>query len=88
MRYGPIEAKLDTVQGANIWMTLSLREGKNREVRNVLSTLGLDVNRLIRLSFGPFQLLDLAPGAVEVVRRRVLADQLGPEARARARPAR
>ena len=58
-------------------MTLSLREGKNREVRNVLSTLGLDVNRLIRLSFGPFQLLDLAPGAVEPVPRRVLADQLG-----------
>jgi 23S rRNA pseudouridine2605 synthase len=77
VRYGPIEAKLDTVQGANIWMTLSLREGKNREVRNVLSTLGLDVNRLIRLSFGPFQLLDLVHGAVESVPRRVLADQLG-----------
>ena len=77
VRYGPIEAKLDSTQGANIWMTLSLREGKNREVRNVLSTLGLDVNRLIRLSFGPFQLLDLAPGAVEPVPRRVLADQLG-----------
>lgn len=77
VRYGPIEAKLDSVQGANVWMTLSLREGKNREVRNVLSTLGLDVNRLIRLSFGPFQLLDLAPGAVEPVRRRILADQLG-----------
>lgn len=77
VRYGSIEAKLDSVQGSNVWMTFSLREGKNREVRNVLSTLGLDVNRLIRLSFGPFQLLDLAPGAVEVVRRRILADQLG-----------
>jgi 23S rRNA pseudouridine2605 synthase len=77
VRYGPIEAKLDSAQGSNIWLTLSLREGKNREVRNVLSTLGLDVNRLIRLSFGPFQLLDLTPGAVEPVRRRVLADQLG-----------
>jgi 23S rRNA pseudouridine2605 synthase len=77
VRYGPIEAKLDSVQGANVWLTLSLREGKNREVRNVLSTLGLDVNRLIRLSFGPFQLLDLTPGAVEPVRRRILADQLG-----------
>jgi 23S rRNA pseudouridine2605 synthase len=77
VRYGPIEAKLDSVQGANVWMTLSLREGKNREVRNVLSTLSLDVNRLIRLSFGPFQLLDLAPGAVEIVHRRILADQLG-----------
>jgi 23S rRNA pseudouridine2605 synthase len=77
VRYGPIEAKLDSTQGSNVWMTLSLREGKNREVRNVLSTLSLDVNRLIRLSFGPFQLLDLAPGAVEPVRRRILADQLG-----------
>ncbi len=77
VRYGPIEAKLDSAQGSNIWLTLSLREGKNREVRNVLSTLGLDVNRLIRLSFGPFQLLDLTPGAVEPVRRRILADQLG-----------
>jgi 23S rRNA pseudouridine2605 synthase len=77
VRYGPIEAKLDSMQGANVWLTLSLREGKNREVRNVLSTLGLDVNRLIRLSFGPFQLLDLTPGAVEPVRRRILADQLG-----------
>ncbi|MFM9848591.1 MAG: pseudouridine synthase [Hyphomicrobiaceae bacterium] len=77
VRYGPIEAKLDSTQGSNVWMTLSLREGKNREVRNVLSTLSLDVNRLIRLSFGPFQLLDLAPGAVEVVPRRILADQLG-----------
>jgi 23S rRNA pseudouridine2605 synthase len=77
VRYGPIEAKLDSVQGANAWLTLGLREGKNREVRNVLSTLGLDVNRLIRLSFGPFQLLDLSPGAIEPVRRRILADQLG-----------
>ena len=77
VRYGSIEAKLDSTQGSNVWMTFSLREGKNREVRNVLSTLGLDVNRLIRLSFGPFQLLDLAPGAVEIVRRRILADQLG-----------
>ena len=77
VRHGSIEAKLDSVQGSNVWMTFSLREGKNREVRSVLSTLGLDVNRLIRLSFGPFQLLDLAPGAVEIVRRRILADQLG-----------
>jgi 23S rRNA pseudouridine2605 synthase len=79
VRYGPIEATLDTAERANVWITLSLREGKNREVRNVLSTLGLDVNRLIRVSYGPFQLVDLAPGAVEVVRRRVLADQLGPK---------
>lgn len=78
VRYGPIEAALDKAQGANVWLTIGLREGKNREVRKILSTLGLDVNRLIRISFGPFQLLDLAIGAIEPVRRRVLADQLGP----------
>ena len=79
VRYGPVEAQIDTVQGANMWITIGIREGKNREVRKVLSNLGLDVNRLIRISFGPFQLLDLEPGDAEVVKRRVLADQLGPE---------
>ena len=77
VRYGPIEATLDKVQGANVWLTIGLREGKNREVRNVLESLALGVNRLIRISFGPFQLLDLAPGAVEIVKRRVLMEQLG-----------
>lgn len=76
--YGPIEATLDKEQGANVWLTLGLREGKNREVRKVLGAIGLDVNRLIRISYGPFQLLELAPGTVEPVRRRVLAEQLGP----------
>jgi 23S rRNA pseudouridine2605 synthase len=76
--YGPIEATLDKEQGANVWLTIGLREGKNREVRKVLAALGLDVNRLIRISYGPFQLLDLPPGEVEPVRRRVLAEQLGP----------
>jgi 23S rRNA pseudouridine2605 synthase len=79
VRYGPIEATLDKEQGANVWLSIGLREGKNREVRKILSTLALDVNRLIRISFGPFQLLELQPGAVEAVRRRVLADQLGPK---------
>lgn len=78
MRYGPIEATLDRTQGANVWLTIGLREGKNREVRRILGHLGLDVNRLIRISFGPFQLGDLAPGGTEIVRRRVLAEQLGP----------
>lgn len=78
VRYGPIEAVLDKEQGANVWLTLGLREGKNREVRRIMAHLGLDVNRLIRISFGPFQLLDLEPGHAEPVRRRVLADQLGP----------
>ena len=79
VHYGPIEAMLDRVQGANVWLTLALREGKNREVRNVLGSLGLDVNRLIRLSYGPFQLGEIPQGEIEEVRTRVLADQLGPE---------
>ena len=69
VRYGPIEATLDKVQGANVWLVMGLREGKNREVRTILDTLGLTVNRLIRVSFGPFQLLELEPGAVEPVKR-------------------
>jgi 23S rRNA pseudouridine2605 synthase len=77
VRYGPIEAKLDREQGSNIWLTFAIREGKNREVRNVLDHLGLKVNRLIRVSFGPFQLGELAPGDVEEVRTRVLREQLG-----------
>ncbi len=79
IRYGPIEAKLDRTQGANLWLTLALREGKNREVRRIMEHLGLTVSRLIRVSFGPFALGDLESGAVEEVKRRVLADQLGPE---------
>jgi 23S rRNA pseudouridine2605 synthase len=78
VHYGPVEAIVDTVQGANMWITIGIREGKNREVRKVLSSLGLEVNRLIRISFGPFQLLEMEPGEAEIVRRRVLADQLGP----------
>lgn len=79
VQYGPIEASLDNVQGHNAWMTIGLREGKNREVRNVMDALGLQVNRLIRVSYGPFQLLELKPGDVESVRRKVLAAQLGPK---------
>jgi 23S rRNA pseudouridine2605 synthase len=77
IHYGPIEATLDRVQGSNLWLTLAIREGKNREVRNVLGDLGLTVTRLIRVSFGPFQLGELAEGAVEEVRTRVLREQLG-----------
>jgi 23S rRNA pseudouridine2605 synthase len=77
IRYGPIEATLDRKQGANCWLTLGLREGKNREVRKIMTHLGLTVTRLIRLSFGPFALGELEPGAVAEVKRRVLADQLG-----------
>jgi 23S rRNA pseudouridine2605 synthase len=78
VHYAGIEAKLDRVQGANSWLTIGLREGKNREIKRVLEHLGLYVNRLIRLSFGPFQLGDIAEGAIEEVRTRVLRDQLGP----------
>jgi 23S rRNA pseudouridine2605 synthase len=77
MEYGPVEASLDRVQGDNVWITLGLREGKNREVKRILEHLGLQVNRLIRLSFGPFQLGDLESGLVEEVKTRVLKDQLG-----------
>jgi 23S rRNA pseudouridine2605 synthase len=76
VRYGPIDAKLERA-AANSWITLSLSEGKNREVRRVLEALGLKVNRLIRISYGPFQLGTLAPGAVEEIPRKVLKDQLG-----------
>jgi 23S rRNA pseudouridine2605 synthase len=75
--YGPIEAVLDRDQGSNVWITFAIREGKNREVRNVLGHLGLAVNRLIRVSYGPFQLGEIEEGEVEEVRTRVLRDQLG-----------
>jgi 23S rRNA pseudouridine2605 synthase len=78
VRYGPIEATADRAQGSNLWLTFAIREGKNREVKNVLGHLGLAVNRLIRVSFGPFQLGELAPGEVEEVRTRTLREQLGP----------
>jgi 23S rRNA pseudouridine2605 synthase len=77
VKYGPIEATLDSEQGTNVWITFAIREGKNREVRNVLSSLGLEVNRLIRVSYGPFQLGELVEGAVEEIRGRHLRDQLG-----------
>jgi len=75
--YGGIEATVDRVQGANVWLTVGLREGKNREVKRVLAHLGLDTNRLIRVSYGPFQLGDLKDGEVREIRGRVLRDQLG-----------
>ena len=77
VRYGPIEARLEREQGANVWLTFAMREGKNREVKNVLGHLGLAVNRLIRVSFGPFQLGTLPEGAVDEVRTRHLREQLG-----------
>ena len=75
--YGPIRASLDRRQGSNAWLTMALREGKNREVRRVLEHLGLQVTRLIRLSYGPFQLGNLPRCAVDEVPKKVLAEQLG-----------
>ncbi|WP_316160530.1 MULTISPECIES: pseudouridine synthase [unclassified Bradyrhizobium] len=77
VKYGPIEATLERDQGANVWLVVAIREGKNREVRNVLAHLGLEVNRLIRVSYGPFQLLELPEGEVQEVKTRVLREQLG-----------
>jgi 23S rRNA pseudouridine2605 synthase len=78
MSYGPIEASLEREQGGNVWISISIREGKNREVRRIMEHLGLTVNRLIRVSFGPFMLGDLEPGQIEEVKTAVLKDQLGP----------
>lgn len=75
--YGPVQARLDRLQGRNAWLTVALTEGRNREVRKLMTHMGLTVNRLIRISYGPFQLGNLAPEAVRVVPRKVLADQLG-----------
>ncbi|MBL70158.1 MAG: pseudouridine synthase [Rhodobiaceae bacterium] len=77
VNYRSIDASLERVQGGNVWLTMSLREGKNREIKKVLEALDLQVNRLIRLSFGPFQLGQLEAGKVEEVPRRVLRQQLG-----------
>lgn len=77
IKYGPIEASLERDQGANVWLVVAIREGKNREVRNVLAHLGLEVNRLIRISYGPFQLGELEEGQVQEIKTRVLREQLG-----------
>ena len=77
VKYGPIEAELERDQGANVWLVVAIREGKNREVRNVLGHLGLEVNRLIRVSYGPFQLAELPEGETQEIKTRVLREQLG-----------
>lgn len=79
VRYGAIEAVLDRQKGSNVWITMKLKEGKNREVKNVLGALGLTVNRLIRLSYGPFQLGDLEEGTVRQIPAKVLREQMGAE---------
>lgn len=77
LAYGPIKAVLDRQKGANAWLTVSLQEGKNREIRKVMEHLGWPVTRLIRVSYGPFQLGTLAEGTVEEVPGKVLREQLG-----------
>ena len=78
VNYAGIEAKLDREQGANVWLTMGLREGKNREIKRVLEHLGLSVNRLIRVSFGPFQLGEIEEGALIELPTRVVREQIGP----------
>jgi len=75
--YGPIEAEIERQQGANVWLNMALTEGRNREIRRVLEALGLTVNRLIRVSYGPFQLGKMVENTVDEVPRRVLKEQLG-----------
>ena len=77
VRYGAIEAKLDRMQGANCWLTFAIREGKNREVRKVMESLGLTVNRLIRVSFGPFNLGELPEWSVKEIDSKALRTELG-----------
>ena len=76
-RFRPMEVVLDREQGSNAWLTIGLREGRNREIRRAMVAIGATVNRLIRISYGPFQLGTLKPGEVEEVRPKILRDQLG-----------
>ena len=84
--YGPIRAQLDRRQGGNVWLTVALEEGKNREIRKVMEHLGLSVNRLIRIAYGPFQLGNLKRGQVAEVTGKVLGEQLSQADGARAKP--
>lgn len=91
--YGPIEVTVDKASRTNSWLTVGLKEGKNREIRRVMEHLGLTVSRLLRISYGPFQLGDIPPGGVDEVKARVLKNQLGLDAgdetgRAKAKPKR
>jgi len=81
INYQPMTVTFDRQQGANAWLTISIREGKNREIRRAMEAIGVTVNRLIRVSYGPFQLGDLKQGEVEELKSRVVRDQLGLESR-------
>lgn len=86
-RFQPMEVTLDRHQGANAWLTVALREGKNREVRRAMEAVGLDVNRLIRVSYGPFKLGELRAGQVEELKPRIVRDQLGLNEKPKLKPA-
>ena len=75
--YQPMVVTFDRQQGANAWLTVSIREGKNREIRRAMQAIGVTVNRLIRVSYGPFQLANVKQGEVEEIKQRVVRDQLG-----------
>ncbi|WBU60786.1 pseudouridine synthase [Paracoccus albus] len=75
--FAPMEIKLDSQQGANAWLTVGIREGKNREIRRAMAHVGLQVNRLIRIGYGPFKLTGMEENEVREIKRRVLRDQLG-----------
>ena len=89
-RFQAMSVVLDRIQGANAWLTVGIREGKNREIRRAMSAINLTVNRLIRISYGPFRLGDLEPGQVEEIKQKVLRGQLGegPKDEAEDKPAR
>ncbi|MAR04256.1 MAG: pseudouridine synthase [Planktomarina sp.] len=84
--FQPMTIQIDQQTGANFWLTVGLKEGKNREIRRAMEFLGFTVNRLIRISYGPFQLRDLKAGEVDEVKQRVLADQMGWSTRSKIRP--
>jgi 23S rRNA pseudouridine2605 synthase len=77
VRYGPVDARLESVKGANAWLAFGLKEGKNREIRKLCAHLGLDVTRLIRIAYGPFQLGELGRAEVAIVPPSQLSAQLG-----------
>lgn len=88
-RFRPMEVTLDRQQGRNAWVTVGIREGKNREIRRAMEEIGLPVNRLIRVSYGPFRLGELKSGEVSEVKGRILRDQLGldgPDAKPKLKP--
>ena len=76
-RTGPIDVNLEIQKGTNAWVSIGLREGKNREVRRIMDYLGYPVNRLIRISYGPFQLGNLQKGETAEINKDVVSNQLG-----------